>query len=52
MFDHTHHSLMMYSPAQEMGLFNAAYDGDVESLNCALETQVPADFVSPVRHLL
>ena len=40
----------MYIPAQEIGLLNAAYDGDVESLICFLEREVPADLVSPVRN--
>ena len=40
----------MCVPAQEIGLLNAAYDGDVESLNCFLEREVPVDSVSPVRN--
>ena len=40
----------MYIPAQEIGLLNAAYDGDVESLVCCMEREVPVDSVSPVRN--
>ena len=43
--------MLMCVPAQEIGLLNAAYDGDVESLICFLEREVPADPVSPVRTL-
>ena len=34
-------SLPLY--AQEIGLLNAAYDGDKESLDCALGAGVPVD---------
>ena len=34
-----------------MDLLNAAYDGDIKSLNCALDGEVPVDFVTPVRDL-
>ena len=34
---------------QEVSLFNAAYDGDVEGLNNALRIGVPVDFMYPVR---
>ena len=40
----------MCVPAHEIGLLNAAHDGDVESLNCFLEREVPVDLVSPVRN--
>ena len=43
--------MLMCVPAQEIGLLNAAHDGDVESLICFLEREVPADPVSPVRTL-
>ena len=42
----------MCVPAQEIGLLSAAYDGDVESLICFLETEVPVDSVSPVRNVV
>ena len=28
---------------QEIGLLNAAWDGDIESLDCALGAEVPVD---------
>ena len=34
---------------QEMDLLNAAYDGDIQSLNCALDAKVPVDVVTQVR---
>ena len=37
---------------QEVSLFNAAYDGDVEGLNNALRIGVPVDFMSPVREFV
>ena len=42
--------MLMCVPAQEIGLLNAAYDGDVESLIYFLEREVPVDSVSPVRN--
>ena len=33
-----------------MDLVNAAYDGDIKSLNCALDANVPVDIVTPVRN--
>ena len=32
-----------------MDLLNTAYDGDMTSLNCALDGEVPVDTVTPVR---
>ena len=37
---------------QEVSLFNAAYDGDVEGLNDALRIGVPVDFMYPVREFV
>ena len=34
---------------QEIGLFNAAYDGDIKSLDCALGDGVPVDCRITVR---
>ena len=34
-----------------MNLLNAAYDGDVKSVDYALDTGVPVDIVIPVRGL-
>ena len=36
------------SLTQEIHLHNAAYDGDIRSLDCTLKTGVPVDFVTPV----
>ena len=32
-----------------MDLVNAAYDGDIQSLSCALDAKVPVDVVTQVR---
>ena len=32
-----------------MDLINAAFDGNMISLNCALDAKVPVDVVTPVR---
>ena len=37
---------------QEMRLLEAAADGDVEGVSCALETGVPVDVALPVRPYL
>ena len=42
-------SVMLYFLFQEISLFNAALDGDLESLKCVLETEVLVDYTTPVR---
>jgi hypothetical protein len=40
------------SVMQEIGILNAAWDGDVDVLDFALKQQVPVDYVTTVRHYL
>ena len=41
--------IYVYSIFQEISLFNAALEGDLESLKCVLEKEVFVDFTTPVR---